>query len=546
MTLSIPGNLFPAATTSADIEVSGVQWSNILKVNRPTDEWGTTVASNPKHYTFTGEQLDWAKASLLRFQSHAPATLVITCHVAGGNGGNNSGNVDNGGNSGNTGNSGALVQVGQTKQQTLSLTGSGDRKLIPNSLFAADADRIEIRVAGVAWANILTHSWSWDERYKYASSRNEGGSVYFDVDKGTTLYNELIHNNGYLQSTGRCTIYVTSYRKGGVTANQQHTYSTASYMLNGIGTYSVTRICAHCGEKMVSAEKYYKFTIYNANGTVKHQELTTDANWGAKQWSQLNPNQLVFTDAPGLTGRNVVSNNVCDDLVLTDDEPYYSPRTFYARNATYTRKVNTDWGTLVLPFKVAASDDVKLYRLSQVESSMGEGRMTLVETLTAGAFEPVIFHRQNGASQITFTASAKKNSELITVKAYKDYRKVSAKEVDGWSHHGNVGTAVTLESDKQHNLYVFTGDQLNLTTGSLTVRPFSTYFTAPEGADAHFRIMTQDINGIESILGDELFELSIYDMNGQLILNTNETTDLQSLGLQPGIYVVNGQKTIVK
>jgi len=545
MTLSISGDLFPAATTSADIEVSGVYWSNILKVNNPNQQWGTIMASSPSHYSLSGEQLEWAKASLLRFQSHQPATLTITCHVAGGssNGGTDSGSTDSGSTSGD----GALVQVGQTQQQTLALSGSGDRKLIPNSLFVKDADRIEIRVADVSWANILCHSWSWDERYKYSSSRNEGGSVYFDVDKGTTLYNELVNNNGYLQSTGRCTIYVTSYRKSGaVSANAQHTYSNASYMLNGIGTYSVTQICTHCGEKHVAAEKYYKFTIYNANGTVKHQELTTDANWGAKQWSQLNPNQLIFTDAPGLTGRNVVSNNVCDELVLTDDEPYYSPRNFYARSATYTRRVSGDWGTLILPFRITDNDDVKLYQLSQVETAAGEGRLTLRQTTAVGAMEAVIFHRQTDATQITFTALAKKGSDLISVKAYKDYRKLRADEVDGWSHRGNVGSAVTLEADQQHNLYLFTGDQLNLTTGSLTVRPFSTYFVAPEGTDGHYRIVTSDINGIESIIGDELFELSIYDINGQLLLQTRQTTDLQSLGLQPGIYIVNGQKTVVK
>ena len=70
-----------------------------------------------------------------------------------------------------------------------------------------------------------------------------------------------------------------------------------------------------------------------------------------------NPNTLYILSANGqvpggLDGKNVVRGNSCEQLQLNDDYGFWTPVTFHATHATYTRPAVTEWETIALPFTV--------------------------------------------------------------------------------------------------------------------------------------------------------------------------------------------------
>ena len=73
-------------------------------------------------------------------------------------------------------------------------------------------------------------------------------------------------------------------------------------------------------------------------------------------WPNKNPNTLYYkkkTDVipHGLESANVVSNDICDFLTLTDGFDFLAPKPFKASQAIYIRDANlSSWDTLILPF----------------------------------------------------------------------------------------------------------------------------------------------------------------------------------------------------
>lgn len=327
---------------------------------------------------------------------------------------------------------------------------------------------------------------------------------------------------------------------------EEHTYSNNEYAQMADKTYRLK--CDKCGTAKEDGDVYYKFTVYPQDKTFT-ETYTNDADWASKQDVSSKPNTLFYVEAAGIKGTNVVSAGECENFVLTDATKLVIPEKFKAKNVTYVRSnVSSTWGTVCVPFKLESDENVMLYRLSAVsEDNATDGVMTFVQAEKTGGSTPLVFRKNNAsATELSFTAS-KQEDGTVTVKATSGIEKNTSSEVPaGWKFYGNVTKNQKLQADSDLDedgnaevLYFISNDKFWCNTGEVSVKPFRAIFAQPKNsaASARFRITTGNADGIEQIDND-LFETPcIYDLNGRQI---------RSAELRPGIYVVNGEKMLVK
>ena len=119
--------------------------------------------------------------------------------------------------------------------------------------------------------------------------------------------------------------------------------------------------------------------------TVYHGSATATEAYINKERLQLEGNALAFTADEELSGvDNVVVGSgeesaayVCQNLVLTDGEPFFTPRDFTAVRATYSRTPTRyadgekGWETIVVPFDGAllADGEEQAYFTSDADNS---------------------------------------------------------------------------------------------------------------------------------------------------------------------------------
>ncbi|MBO4593297.1 MAG: leucine-rich repeat protein [Bacteroidaceae bacterium] len=111
---------------------------------------------------------------------------------------------------------------------------------------------------------------------------------------------------------------------------------------------------------------------------------------------------LLVTVSPtsGITGTNIINDGVCSNLVITDGKPFSAPSDFTATEATYTRNMSNQWGTVCLPYAVSSSAAVKYYNITGVEN----GALVVSELATLPAGTPALVCKLTGDG-ITATAT---------------------------------------------------------------------------------------------------------------------------------------------
>lgn len=323
---------------------------------------------------------------------------------------------------------------------------------------------------------------------------------------------------------------------------EHHTYEGGEYAKADDSTYR--RVCDKCGvmEDGAEAEVYYLYKVYEEAKTPK-LTYTTDKEWPLTVDTSKKPNTLFVTETPGIHGHNVVSAGYCDELVITDGHPFYYKEkvSFKAAKASYTRQVkaDTNWGTVCLPFKLEDNDDVTLFALASVNVDGEEGMMYFDHATKTGASTPLVFRKnQIGATSITFTGALKNG--YVTVKETDGLTSNTSEEIaDGWNFYGNLYESKTKTFANDPGMYFISGDKFWHATGTLTIDAFRAYFSATAAPQAaRFRIGTADTDGIEAITADEADTQVSYDMMGRSAGRQGSLT--------PGIYVINGKKTLIK
>lgn len=227
-----------------------------------------------------------------------------------------------------------------------------------------------------------------------------------------------------------------------------------------------------------------------------------------------NPNTLYIlpngADIPaGLDDCNVIVGNRADHIVISDAYSFLSPLSFTAGEATYTREsVGRLWQTIVLPFTPQQLPEG--VRLATFTGTTWQGEPLLSEVTTmerhlpylmlAGSTEPQTFSATE--ARLTPTADAQ-----IVIYANDYYFE---------------GTTI---SGRQQQVYVLNdaGTAFEYVEGQTTVKPFTAWFRAPEGAPA-ITLPEELTQGIVEIRQRPSDQLPSYDLLGRRVQPTGHTS----------------------
>jgi hypothetical protein len=267
-----------------------------------------------------------------------------------------------------------------------------------------------------------------------------------------------------------------------------------------------------------------------------------------------NPYCMFITSAAGKVNRNEVvwdeANSRYNGFALifeetTNDGKSYDINTDIKPIQVTNPKVNRTMGaglvytTVTLPFNYGSipnpeKTQTKVYAISSSSKTGGETTVTFTEVNSLEAGKPYLVN--------SFAAALLFNEDIGTVNI--DWSTTDQAE--------GVVTAVGTFKNKTlttaDNAYVLPG---NITsTGALTfnkanganIRPFRAYITVP-GGGAKINVLFDDTTGIHAATAEQLEAIfNIYSIDGKLVRQNSDS----KVGLEKGIYIINGKKVIVK
>lgn len=201
-----------------------------------------------------------------------------------------------------------------------------------------------------------------------------------------------------------------------------------------------------------------------------------------------------------VVGKNIIVDEECDNLVITDNKPFFTPTAFTTTTATYTRNMpnGSTWGTICLPYEVSSNESVTYY----TSGTMGDGVLNLTKAETVPAGTPAIFQTNAttleaiGAGNVTPTLT-NSTSDITLIGTYAPIKVTDA-------------NAYYIKSNKFWR-------RAEAADGYFTVAPFRAYFTASNTSSPSFSIsvVDDDLTGLENLVGDDALEVKCYyDLSG--------------------------------
>jgi len=268
----------------------------------------------------------------------------------------------------------------------------------------------------------------------------------------------------------------------------------------GTGLYSY--VCDKCGEKNADV-KVIKDYAPKAEGNAKNLELT------------------VTTDGETTT------YSTTETIALTDDNQFKDVKVKFTTPSapTYTRQMDHQWGTLVLPFDTnVESEDKDLYEYREIISRKQDVSdyiiIGIVNDKTVSAGSPVFIYKKNeNATSVTFTAI---NNEI-------DLTKTETPVYDNYNGMKMIGTYtdVKLTTDLANTYFIYDNaiyriSSLSNKERTVTILPFHAYFKSNSN-NAKFIIMPRgDKTGISELSAESLEPRDgKYLENGKIVVVRN-------------------------
>ena len=303
--------------------------------------------------------------------------------------------------------------------------------------------------------------------------------------------------------------------------------------------------------------------------------VTTPVNMSFE--GDINPNLLVYYDEKAVVTsrvkngydikgiKNYVYGNKAENIVIDDSHPFIVGKDFTADNITYTRHLATDeavptageatatgdsglaWNTLVLPFAPQTVTDNNGNVLNWKKSSTDQQLLVKDFTAINGTqlyFSPIenmvpnrpyLIGYNAGQQNLNFSAQDASVEAQPFVSTYSSYYKY-------------LGTYSPVNSN---SIYVLSADgkKFEAVADATDVSPFRAYFMAntPEAAqEKNLPIIIEGNATPTGIILDEGLRLkdesnpsAVYDLQGRRVAHSAKD-------LQPGIYIINGKKIVVK
>ena len=372
----------------------------------------------------------------------------------------------------------------------------------------------------------VDYDTSWHEyMYEIQPSRDDATMMCFDL--GTVKNNVLyIDDIAVFDATSGTTPVSFSDLKSTAVI------SSSAFSDFAVGDYiqlNVTGSPSAIGYKSHASNDEYKVP-YLAEYTDLEQ---TNGNWLIPVTSDIKSNGLSIKGYPmtlssvNLFKKVVLDQDVDNTVTKYDNVAVYLDRTFEA---------NT-WNTVCLPFALTAD---------QAEELFGSGYKIAKFTGISGT---TMEFTSKDAEAFDFEAGqpylVKPTADLNTPVVLADVN-ITAKNGapvthDGYSFTGTFTTKSFAEGERATTRFVATGNKLNTPNNGNAMKALRCYFTVPAKSSARgYAIdgfMDDDVpTDISATLNDNVQTTKvIYNLAGQRVANPTK-----------GLYIVNGQKVVVK
>lgn len=279
----------------------------------------------------------------------------------------------------------------------------------------------------------------------------------------------------------------------------------------------------------------------------------------------INENCLVFlpvgatSDATNVVCKQADETFVCENLSLTraNGVPFYSPYEFKAKNITVDYAINSNLAGLVLPFDYQ-NDDVYLATFGGVDSE-GYINLSIPANGIIPANTPFITQLKQGKTAANISLS---NNDGIVVKP-SVVTPTSCPNNSGWTYSGSYRT-VTNNSESSYNIYGFASNQLKwFNNGVSSFKPFTGFFVQAQNGTQLAGVrnsLSEVANSVEFVDADNVnvvvssnaitvngnnANVSVASVNG-ISLFSGVINGSKTIEVNPGVYVVNGNKVVVK
>ncbi len=355
-----------------------------------------------------------------------------------------------------------------------------------------------------------------------------------DVDKGTgastgSIKDDMISKGIVTVSSTRACLglggYYAFYKP--VTSNEGiHTINTR------MGT--ITKIAFEAGNGKEPSKATFTEGTYT-----KDNDGTKNYTWTGSEKT------INFTVTEGTYYSKItvtVRVPVAKDYTL-DENSVNTIEAYENANVTLTRKLVGDvWNTLSVPFSLSAEqakeafgDEVQLRELESVQDNTLNFKT--VNSITAGV--PCLIKLTKAFAKDTYTFTG-----VQTIAAKAD--DLAEGEVKGAISFIGIysPTDVTTwaSADKEYAVFLGAGNQFFKAQAGTEMKGFRAFFLVPNNVpnSAVKVVIDGTATGIEDLVIDGVKANGrVYNLNGQYVGNSLN-------GLQPGIYIQNGKKIVVK
>lgn len=281
----------------------------------------------------------------------------------------------------------------------------------------------------------------------------------------------------------------------------------------------------------------YTLKVYRADALTTDKCATVYTDGTEATLPTIKNNELVYiasTDATVPTTLTEQTNyvNAADNtaykLVLTDKQDFYAPSAFTAQTVTYSRANTAGYNSVCLPFAISAADFGSEARLEQFTSTDGQS-VSLTSTTD-----------ENAAGQPCFIYCPETQTEwtLIKQNAHIVAEPIEASDGNAVLHGSFTNAAIGAGQYK----LTADGTAFGVTTDKGKVTAFRTYLTpaTTAGAAALLQVLHDgaEVTGVNTAVQPAGVNqpAAVYDLTGRRVQRIT----------RPGIYIVNGKKTVVR
>lgn len=238
-------------------------------------------------------------------------------------------------------------------------------------------------------------------------------------------------------------------------------------------------------------------------------------------------NVLVFANE-AYDANNIVANENCANLVLTNAQPFATPEDFTAASVSITRPVFAGKNTMCLPFWVSKEDLGANTIATYVDNEVKDGN-TIIN-----------FEKKDAVNaNVPFIAQFDADSNEPLTFTNKGVVNTPAEMGNPFTGTYTPGSATGKYGLNAEGLFQKGGDNAK-------INAFSAYLTLTEAQEAKPILLaigteTTGINIATIANGNET--VKVYNLQGRLVATAKSLNDLH---LANGVYIVNNKKVIVK